>query len=187
MGEAQSQVQPLQLSTGSGSTPVLKDVTASFGDPASFNVNTAFYSFSTWRLRINVAGDQTIVAAVSFTAANDGLDCTGDETNDFDCRFDGCRRVPEYAVRPVLQGSERGRRTDRSNRSIEYRCAYYRVKDMPVCATSSNGNCVAPFVGAVSPGIERHPERDSDEPDESADVGLPACRSMARNPKATRD
>ena len=156
MGEAQLQIQPLQLSTGSGSTPVLKDVTASFGDPASFNNNTAFYSFSTWRLRIRVQPSRTIVAAVSFTPEITDFSCpaANDETNDFDCRFEDAGGPPLTQCVPFFHDPTAANRTDLLGTEPigRYRCGYYRVKDMPDCTATSNGNCVDPFAEALVPG-----------------------------------
>jgi hypothetical protein len=155
MGEAQLQIQPLQLSNGSNST-VLKDVTASFGDPASFNNNTADYSFSTWRLRIHVAPGESIVAAISFTPQITDLDCIGDETDDFDCRFPnpGPLLDPKDPLTQCVPFF-RDPSADDAGQVNEYRCAYYRVKHMPACTATSTINgvlsCTAPFAEPLVP------------------------------------
>ncbi len=141
MGEPQTQVWPLQLSNTTGTT-VLQDVTAKFGDPAATGEND-FYSFSTWRLRIRVKPNQSIVSAVSFTPQSTTLSCNTSDPNDFDCRFTS---TPAQCVPFFKDPSASGGlpTTD------PYRCAYYRVKDMPLCSASSPGSC--PFDEEFVPG-----------------------------------
>jgi hypothetical protein len=150
MGEAQDQIQPLNLSTGAN-TPQPVDVTTKFGDPASENVNTASYSFSTWRLRINVKPSQNIIAAVSFTPQPTDLTCTGTVDNDFDCRFTDAGGPPNTQCVPFFNDPTGpiGPGTLQ-----KYVCGYYRVKDMPICSQSNPGACPfnEPFVGGTGPG-----------------------------------
>jgi hypothetical protein len=143
MGEAQLQIRPLNLSTGAGSI-VLKDITAPFGNPAS-TAETAFNSFSTWRLRIRVKPSQSIVAAVSFTPQSTNLS-PGSDTTPFDSRFTA---TPAQCV-PFFKDPSRQSTDDDSK--DPYRCAYYRVKDMPAC--TSPGSCPfdEPFIPGGAPG-----------------------------------
>jgi hypothetical protein len=142
MGEPQNQIRPLNLSTGAGGT-VLKDITAPFGDPAAIG-DDDFYSFSTWRLRIHVKANQPgIVAAVSFTLQSTSLACNPYDPNDFDCRFTA---TPAQCV-PFFKDPS----ASNSESSLDpYRCAYYRVKDMPLCQASNPGAC--PFAEEFVPG-----------------------------------
>ncbi|MGE5837977.1 MAG: hypothetical protein ACM4AI_26120, partial [Acidobacteriota bacterium] len=140
MGEPQTQVVPLILSNPTGST-VLKDVTAPFGNPTA--TGTQFYSYSTWRLRINVKANQSpIVAAVSFTPQSTSLSCESNnsgDSSDFDCRF---RETPAQCV-PFFNDPSVPSDPIRER----YRCAFYRVKDMPVCTATS-----CPFQEEFVPG-----------------------------------
>jgi len=143
MGEPQTQVVPLILSNSTGST-VLKDVTAPFGNPTA--TGTQFYSYSTWRLRINVKANQSpIVAAVSFTPQSTSLSCESNnsgDSSDFDCRF---RETPAQCV-PFFNDPSVPSDPIRER----YRCAFYRVKDMPTCSAASPGTC--PFQEQFVPG-----------------------------------
>ena len=67
---------------------MLKDVTAKFGDPASHGRQYGFYSFSTWRVRINVKGESERRRRRQLHAPNDEPDVhVQRDPNDFDCRF----------------------------------------------------------------------------------------------------
>jgi len=139
MGEPQTQVVPLNLSNSLGSTQLI-DVTAPFGRPGAI-LETDSYSFSTWRLRIHVKANQSIVAAVSFTPQSTTLTCNPNDPNDFDCRFTAtpAQCVPFFkdpSANPPGAGTK-----------DPYRCAYYRVKDMPVCTATS-----CPFEEEFVPG-----------------------------------
>ncbi len=135
MGEPQTQIRPLQLSNATGST-VLKDITAPFGDPAAIGEND-FYSFSTWRLRIRVKANRTVVAAVSFTPESTTNTCSSDP-NDIDCRLTQLDNITDTRCVPFFKDPS----APGDGSLNPYRCAYYRVKDVPVC---SAGPASCPF------------------------------------------
>ncbi|HYN07389.1 MAG TPA: hypothetical protein VES67_08370 [Vicinamibacterales bacterium] len=135
MGEPQTQVFPLQLSN-TGSTTTQQDVTAPFGDPAATS-DSSYYSFSTWRLRIRVKPNQNVVAAVSFTPQTTDLNCTGTPDNDFDCRFTTASQTAATQCVPFFRDPS----APVAGNLDRYQCAYYRVKDMPICSASQPNNC----------------------------------------------
>ncbi len=169
LGEPQTQVRPLALSNPSGSTQLI-DITAPFGDPAATGEN-AFYSFSTWRLRIRVKAGQSVIAAVSFTpeSDHDGLQYVRSRRLRLSLHESGQHR--EHAVRAVLQGSER----------VE--CPPF-AGPVPLCVLPRQGRAglhlarKLPVRRAVRGEFNRHPGRDHPESDEPADVRLQHYRAL---------
>jgi hypothetical protein len=131
-------VYSLNLSTPPGPSQFF-DVSAKFGDPTAIGEND-FYSFSTYRIRVHVKGNQSVIGAIGFTPQSTSLVCNPDpnnpnqpDPNDFDCRF---TQTPAQCV-PFFKDPSAANPLG----SLDpYRCAFYRL-EMPNCSIASPGTC----------------------------------------------
>ena len=82
------------------------------------------------------------MTAIGFTPQTTDLQCLGTPDDDFDCRFTA---TPAQCV-PFFNDPS----ADDTGQLDRYRCAFYRVKDMPLCQASNPGAC--PFQEEFVPG-----------------------------------
>jgi hypothetical protein len=153
LGEPQTQMVPLILS---GSQPQPSDVTAKFGietaksDPFPLT-NPVYYSFSTFRLRLNVKPTKTVVAAVGFNAQPTDSSCPTASSTDFDCRL--LETPPSTPTSPVCVPFFNNPSATSQVGLLKYQCGSYRLHSVPVCTgpnPATDPNC--PFTDPHVPG-----------------------------------